>query len=174
MSPIPPFFPPLASSILPSRSASSKSQPSSTAVPFRQLFPVLLFRVADAMTYAVVFPIIADMIVSFDVPQDRVGLYAGLCEGVLMLVEAVVATTWAAAADKYGRRPCMIWGFLATLGAGPMVGFSTSVWQVIFWRSLCASPIRKSLLLSVNKQLGSRLESLWGDRQDPGIRDFKP
>ncbi|CAD6573943.1 MAG: hypothetical protein TREMPRED_000968 [Tremellales sp. Tagirdzhanova-0007] len=136
MSPIPPFFPPLASSILPSRSASSKSQPSSTAVPFRQLFPVLLFRVADAMTYAVVFPIIADMIVSFDVPQDRVGLYAGLCEGVLMLVEAVVATTWAAAADKYGRRPCMIWGFLATLGAGPMVGFSTSVWQVIFWRSL--------------------------------------
>ncbi len=89
------------------------------------------------MTYAVVFPIIAELVMSFNVPQDRVGLYAGIGEGALMLVEAVVATTWAKAADKYGRRPCMIWGFIGTVGAAPMVGFSSSVWQVILWRSIC-------------------------------------
>ena len=91
------------------------------------------------MTYAVIFPIITDMITSFHVAEDRVGLYAGAGEGALMLVEAVVATTWAKAADRYGRRPCLIWGFIAILGAAPMVGFSRSVWQVIFWRSICTS-----------------------------------
>ena len=173
MSPIPPFFPPQATALPPPRSTSPKIQPSSTAVPFRQLSPVLLFRVADAMTYAVIFPLIADMISSLDVPQDRVGLYAGLSEGVLMLVEAVVATSWAKAADKYGRRPCMIWGFLATMGAGPMVGFSTSVGQVIFWRSLCALPFRNLCFVFPNRPFASRLESLRSHRQNPCVRNFR-
>ncbi len=138
-SPIPPSFPPPAIHLSDSRPVSPKSQLQSTAFPLRLLLPVLLFRVADAMTYAVIFPFIAEMIISFDVPPDRVGLYAGLGEGVLMLVEAVVATTWAKAADQYGRRPCMILGFIGTVGAAPMVGFSSSVVQVIFWRSICMS-----------------------------------
>ena len=142
ISPIPPYDPPPPIQLPPSRPNSPKSHTQvhsqSTAVPFRLLFPVLLLRIADAMTYAVIFPIITDMVVSFQVPDNRVGLYAGAGEGALMLVEALVATTWARAADKYGRRPCMIWGFIAACVVAPMVGFSRSVWQLIFWRALCA------------------------------------
>ncbi|ORY33522.1 major facilitator superfamily domain-containing protein [Naematelia encephala] len=100
------------------------------------LMPVLLIRVADAMSYAVIFPFITEMITSFDVPRERIGLYSGLGEGSLMLTEACLATTWAKIADKYGRRPAMLWGFFGVVLAAPMVGFSKSVWAVIFWRGL--------------------------------------
>lgn len=93
------------------------------------------------------FPIITDMVTSFDVPQDRIGFYAGFGEGVMMLVEAIVATTWAKLADRWGRRPCMIWGQTVAILASVMVGFSTKVWHVVFWRA-----IRESfgLLMSIS------------------------
>jgi MFS family permease len=88
------------------------------------------------------FPIITDMVTSFNVPQNQIGFYAGFGEGVLMLVEAAVATTWAKLADKWGRRPCMIWGQAPALLAAVMIGFSTKVWHVVLWRA-----IRESLIL---------------------------
>jgi MFS family permease len=82
------------------------------------------------------FPIITDMVTSFDVPRDQIGFYAGFGEGVLMLVEAAMATTWAKLADRWGRRPCMLWGQLFAILAAGMVGFSTKVWHVVFWRAV--------------------------------------
>ena len=77
------------------------------------------------------------MVTSFDVPQDSIGFYAGLGEGILMLVEALLATTWANLADRFGRKPCLVWGQAVAMFAAGMMGFSTSVWQVIFWRAAC-------------------------------------
>ena len=96
----------------------------------------MLFRLADAMAYAVIFPIVTDMITSFNVPANRIGLWAGVSEGTLMLVEAFFATTWARLGDKYGRKPCLVFGFLATVWGAGLVGFSTSVWQIILWRAV--------------------------------------
>jgi hypothetical protein len=63
-------------------------------VPWKSLFPILLFCVADAATYSVVFPIITDMITSFGVVEDKIGLYSGLGEGVMMLVEVSCEVWW--------------------------------------------------------------------------------
>lgn len=115
------------------------SQTRSNDIPWKQLIPLMLFRIADAASYVVIFPFIVDMITSFNVAQDRIGLYAGLGEGTLMLVEAVVAPVWAKLADKYGRRPCMLGGFGILLASNAMVGFCSQVWQVIFWRAVCES-----------------------------------
>lgn len=99
------------------------------------------------MTYAVVFPFITDMITSFGVAEDRIGLYSGFGEGVMMLVEACMATTWARLADKKGRRWCMLWGFSVTIIAMPFLGFSKAVWQVVLCRAL-----REYALLSETDQ----------------------
>lgn len=76
------------------------------------------------------------MITSFNVPQAQIGFYAGLGEGVLMLVEAMAATTWARLADNWGRKPCIVYGQAVAFLAAGMVGFSTKVWHVVFWRAL--------------------------------------
>ena len=88
------------------------------------------------MSYSVIFPFITDMITSFNVPPDKIGLYSGLGEGVMMLVEAANATNWAKLGDKYGRRPCIIIGFSVTVAALPFLAFSRSVWQVVLARAV--------------------------------------
>lgn len=110
-------------------------------IPWRKLAPILLFRISDAVVYSVIFPMVTDMITSFDVAPDRIGLYAGLGEGVLMLTEAMAATTWARLADRYGRRPCMLLGFMGSVGAAAAVGFSKGVWSVVLWRAICKSAL---------------------------------
>lgn len=105
-------------------------------IPWRPMIPLLFFCAADAMTYAIVFPWIVDMITSFNVPQDRIGLYGGMAEGIMMLVEAACATTWARLADKYGRRPCLLLGFGLPVLAMAALGFAGAVWQVILFRAL--------------------------------------
>jgi len=77
------------------------------------------------------------MMTSFDVPHDRIGLYAGVSEGALMIMEAMLAPVWAKLADKYGRRPVTIWGFLGCIIPASMLGFSSKPWHVIVWRALC-------------------------------------
>jgi MFS family permease len=100
---------------------------------------VIFFRIADAATYVGIFPFIADMITSFQVDPSRIGLYTGMAEGTLMIFEAVCAPIWARLSDRYGRRPCLLWGFSICILAAAMLGFSTKVWHVILWRSLCES-----------------------------------
>lgn len=75
------------------------------------------------------------MVTSFGVPSDKIGLYAGLGEGVMMLVEALAAPIWARLADTYGRRWALIVGFSVCAFACPMVGFSGAVWQIVLWRA---------------------------------------
>jgi len=101
------------------------------------------------------FPIITDMVTSFDVPQDRIGFYAGFGEGVMMLVEAIVATTWAKLADRWGQTVAIL--------ASVMVGFSTKVWHVVFWRAIRESLAHNHCLTS------SRTESMWCIEQNLGV-----
>ena len=109
-------------------------------VPWRTLIPLLMFMTADAMTYSVLFPIITDMLTSFRpaIAPDMIGLYAGLGEGVMMLVEAVCSPFWARAADKYGRRGCLIWGFSVTVVGSAAIGWSSGVVSIIIFRSIRA------------------------------------
>lgn len=106
-------------------------------IPWRGLIPLILYRVVDASTYLLVFPCITDMMTSFNVSADRVGLYTGLGEGCLMAVEAASAPVWAKLADKYGRKPTLVWGFLLCVIPAAMTGFSTRPWHVMLWRGLC-------------------------------------
>ncbi|WVF73107.1 hypothetical protein IAT40_007926 [Kwoniella sp. CBS 6097] len=99
------------------------------------VIPLFLLRAADSMTYAVIFPFITEYITSLGTPQNRIGLYAGMAEGSLMLTEACFAPFWARMADKYGRKRCAIWGFGAVVGSATVTGFGKSVWWIIFWRA---------------------------------------
>ena len=128
-------------------------------IPWGLYAPVLFICVADAMTYSVIFPFITDMITSFDVPPDKIGLYSGLGEGVMMLVEAAGATTWARLGDKYGRRPCIIIGFSVTVMAMPVLAFSRSVTQVVLARAISESTQEEPHALILTNLSG--LESRW-------------
>jgi hypothetical protein len=41
-------------------------------IPWSQLLPLMLYKMADAASYIVIFPFITEMITSFDVPHDKI------------------------------------------------------------------------------------------------------
>jgi len=105
-------------------------------VPWLSLFPMVLYRIVDSATYLIVFPFITELLLSLRASPARVGLYAGLAEGSLMLSEAITVTTWAKLTDLYGRKPVLIIGFAISVCPSVLVAFSTKVWHVILLRAL--------------------------------------
>lgn len=106
-------------------------------LPWKTMVPLFAYRIAHAAAFNIVFPFITDMITSFNVPSDKIGLYAGMGEGVLMLTEAAVAPLWARLSDRYGRRPIMVWTFFFCVFPAGLLGFSSRPWHVIALRGLC-------------------------------------
>ncbi|WVQ84325.1 hypothetical protein IAT38_006477 [Cryptococcus sp. DSM 104549] len=106
-------------------------------IPWKQFIPILFLRVVDATCYIVLFPFITEYITSIPgVPPERIGLYAGMAEGSLMVTEALLATTWAKVGDRWGRKRCLVWGTVVVTSCMGMVGFGKSVWWIIFWRAM--------------------------------------
>jgi MFS family permease len=121
-------------------------------IPWSTLFPLVLYRIVDTTTYLLIFPFITEFLLSLNVNPTRVGLYAGTAEGCLMLSEAVTAPVWAKLADRYGRRPVLIWGFAISVFPAMLVGFSTEVWHIILLRALGKSCLTSDSRVSIGVQ----------------------
>nr|XP_018260961.1 uncharacterized protein I303_06678 [Kwoniella dejecticola CBS 10117]OBR83119.1 hypothetical protein I303_06678 [Kwoniella dejecticola CBS 10117] len=125
----------------------------SVAIPWKRLIPFFLLRSMDALTYGSIFPFIIEYITSLPVhvPQDKIGLYAGIAEGGLMFAEAAAAPVWAVLADKLGRKRCATWGFMISVISCGMVGFGRRVEWIIFWRmciGLNPTPVMSKILIT--------------------------
>ncbi|WWC94795.1 hypothetical protein V866_001645 [Kwoniella sp. B9012] len=144
-------------------------------VPWLQLTPLILLRVLDALTYSIIFPYIVAYITSIpSVPPDKIGLYAGLAEGSLMVVEALMAPFWAYMADKDGRKKCLVWGFAVVVGAMGLMGFGKSVGWIIVWRAcygLNPGPVISRTIFTELSHPSSRalIFSIWGPLFSVGI-----
>nr|XP_019046672.1 hypothetical protein I302_05422 [Kwoniella bestiolae CBS 10118]OCF25602.1 hypothetical protein I302_05422 [Kwoniella bestiolae CBS 10118] len=106
-------------------------------IPYLRLFPIFLIRIAVPLTYSLIFPSIVPYLEHLKVPTGEIGLYAGIAEGSFMIVSAITAPIWGRLADRYGRKRCVIYGWLIGIVASALVGFGRGrrgVWWVIFWR----------------------------------------
>ncbi|OXG20565.1 hypothetical protein C366_02100 [Cryptococcus neoformans Tu401-1] len=105
-----------------------------TPVPYLKLFPLLIQRWSEGVTYGVIFPYINEMIHSMGVEEKSVGVWSATAESVMMVTESLSAPIYAPLADRFGRRPVLIvleimWGVF-----GVAFGFSSTVWVVIILR----------------------------------------
>ncbi|WVQ76195.1 hypothetical protein IAR50_005857 [Cryptococcus sp. DSM 104548] len=105
-----------------------------TPVPYLKLFPLLVQRWSEGMTYAIIFPYINEMVHSMGVEEKEVGVWSAIAESAMMATESISAPLYAPLADRYGRRPVLIgleilWGVF-----GLLFGFSRTVWTVIIFR----------------------------------------
>ena len=47
-------------------------------MPYLKILPLLISRIAEGVIYAVIFPYVNEMIASFGVPEERVGVWSVL------------------------------------------------------------------------------------------------
>ncbi|WWD21883.1 hypothetical protein CI109_106371 [Kwoniella shandongensis] len=110
--------------------------PPATSVPWSQVIPICLIHIAEASSFTCIFPFITEFLTAIDTPKDKIGLYGGIAEGCVQIIEAILAIFWAKMADRFGRKKCLILGFILPICSTTFLGFGKSVGWIIFWRAI--------------------------------------
>ncbi|KAH7098684.1 MFS general substrate transporter [Auriculariales sp. MPI-PUGE-AT-0066] len=93
-------------------SASHRSRDAPTPLPWSRLSPLFIVLLAENVTYTVIYPFIAQLVIELGVTHDpaRAGYFAGLVESVFFVLQAACVLHWGRLSDRIGRRPVLMLG----------------------------------------------------------------
>nr|XP_048334009.1 protein ZINC INDUCED FACILITATOR 1-like isoform X3 [Ziziphus jujuba var. spinosa] len=132
----------------------NKLKESNPGLPLKHLFYVFIIVLSTALPISVLFPFLYFMIEEFQIAkrEEDIGFYAGFVGSAFMFGRALTSVIWGIIADRYGRRPVMIFGTVSVAIFNTLFGFSRSFWMAVSTRfllgSLCGilGPIRLAAL----------------------------
>ncbi|ORY27177.1 major facilitator superfamily domain-containing protein [Naematelia encephala] len=109
-----------------------------TPVPYAQIGVLMLVRLAEPISYTVIFPFINQMIEELGVTdnEDKVGFYSGLVESVFAFVQFFTVYHWAKLSDRIGRKPVILMGLCGVAISSSLFGLTQTFWTMIFIRCL--------------------------------------
>ena len=92
----------------------------------------------NSASYLATYPFVAFMILDFfgEISDPEVGYYSGILEGSYHLGAFIGAIAWGAYADRYGRRPALLWGLLGTIFSCLIFGTARSFAVALLGRIL--------------------------------------
>ncbi|MCJ1352744.1 MAG: hypothetical protein MMC33_002728 [Icmadophila ericetorum] len=98
-------------------------------LPRTQMFLLCYCRLVEPIAFFSIFPFINKMIwETGGLDQEDVGFYSGLI--MLLMI------SWGHAADRYGRKPVLVFSLAGVAVATALFGFSKTIWQMIMFRCL--------------------------------------
>ncbi|ORX39926.1 major facilitator superfamily domain-containing protein [Kockovaella imperatae] len=103
-----------------------------------QVAILILTRLAEPITYTVIFPFINQMCLELGVTDnsDKVGFYSGLVESTFAFVQFFTVYHWAKLSDRIGRKPVILLGLTGVAISGTLFGLSTRFWMMIAARAI--------------------------------------
>ncbi|XP_062113874.1 protein ZINC INDUCED FACILITATOR-LIKE 1-like [Humulus lupulus] len=118
-----------------------KIKQSNSAVPFNYLFFVFLLALAAALPISSLFPFLYFMIRDFGIAKkdEDIGYYAGAVGCAFMFGRFLTSIFWGMIADRYGRKPVMIFGTISVVIFNTLFGLSTNFWMALSTRFLLGS-----------------------------------
>ncbi|KAM0720359.1 hypothetical protein Q7P37_004495 [Cladosporium fusiforme] len=108
-------------------------------LPVQQLAILAICRFAEPIASTSLFPYLPEMIRSFNVPQNEVGKWAGICAAVFSISQALFGVAWGRFSDTHGRKSAILLGLTATMITSIMWGFSTNLTIAITARILAGA-----------------------------------
>ncbi|XP_031270834.1 protein ZINC INDUCED FACILITATOR 1-like isoform X1 [Pistacia vera] len=114
---------------------------SNSAVPFRHLFFVWVIVLCAALPISCLFPFLYFMIRDFHIAkrEEDIGYYAGYVGSAFMFGRALTSILWGMIADRYGRKPVIMFGAMAIVIFNTLFGLSTNFWMAVSARFLLGS-----------------------------------
>lgn len=79
------------------------------------------------------------MVESFNIPQNEVGKWAGICAAVFSMCQALMGIPWGRFSDSYGRKPAILLGLTSTMVTTLLWGFSKGLPMAILARALAGA-----------------------------------
>ncbi|KAI0341863.1 MFS general substrate transporter [Trametopsis cervina] len=109
-----------------------------TPLPKAQLATLCAVRLVDPIMFTQIFPYVNEMMDHLHLTEDRskTGLYSGLVESSFAVAQLFSIYQWARLSDKIGRKPVVLAGITGIALGTVIMGFSQSLFMVLFARSL--------------------------------------
>jgi len=92
----------------------SNDEPEERPMPYLQILTLCYVSLAEPVAYFAIFPFINEMIyrlgqrLEHPLPESSVGFWTGLIESLFSLVQMALMIFYGRAADKYGRKPILV------------------------------------------------------------------
>ncbi|KAF3923650.1 hypothetical protein ABW21_db0207303 [Orbilia brochopaga] len=109
-------------------------------LPMAQVFFLCGARLIEPIAFFSIFPYINKMCQENGSLEDAdVGFYSGLIESLFSLTQMMVMIPWGRAADKFGRRPVLVFCMAGVTVATSLFGMATTIWEMILFRCLAGA-----------------------------------
>ncbi|KAL9687313.1 hypothetical protein QQ045_031713 [Rhodiola kirilowii] len=110
-------------------------------IPYKNLMFVWIVVLAASIPISSLFPFLYFMIEDFHIAkrEEDIGYYAGFVGSAFMLGRALTSIVWGTAADRYGRKPVILFGTFSVVIFNTLFGLSTNYWMAISTRFLLGS-----------------------------------
>ncbi|KAJ4296161.1 hypothetical protein N0V88_004865 [Collariella sp. IMI 366227] len=106
-------------------------------LPVWQIAVLCYARWVEPVAFFSIFPYINQMAKENGQLADAdVGFYSGLIESLFSLTQMMVMIMWGRAADRFGRKPVLVFSLIGVSFATALFGMARTIWQMIFFRCL--------------------------------------
>ncbi|XP_030925633.1 protein ZINC INDUCED FACILITATOR 1-like isoform X2 [Quercus lobata] len=118
-----------------------KLKESSLGLPYKHLFFLFIVVLAAALPISSLFPFLYFMIRDFHIAEreEDIGYYAGYVGSAFMFGRALTSVLWGMIADRYGRKPVILFGSVTLVIFNTLFGLSTNFWMAVSTRFLLGS-----------------------------------
>ncbi|KAL1871464.1 hypothetical protein Plec18167_007023 [Paecilomyces lecythidis] len=121
-------------------------------LPVGQIVLLCYVRLLEPFTFFSIFPFINQMIwETGTVKEADVGFYSGLIESLFSFTQMLLMIPWGRAADRFGRKPVLVFSLAGLSISAAMFGLSKTVWQMVFAR--CAAGIFSGTIVAVRAMI---------------------
>lgn len=106
--------------------------------PWMAMSALCVGMLGHSVAFTSPLPYVAFMVVDFGMVDnlDEAGYYAGWITGAFMIGRTIASLPWGVAADKWGRKPCLLLSMFNVAILGLWFGFSTSFTMAVVLRFL--------------------------------------
>ncbi|KAJ5490479.1 Tetracycline resistance protein TetA/multidrug resistance protein MdtG [Penicillium expansum] len=106
-------------------------------LPKFQILLLCYARAVEPLAFFSIFPYVSQMVKdNGNVPDSDIGFYSGLIESMFSLTQAAVMIFWGQAADRFGRKPVLVFSLFGVAVATGLFGLAKTIPQMIAFRCL--------------------------------------
>ncbi|MCL7042464.1 hypothetical protein MKW94_027986 [Papaver nudicaule] len=109
-----------------------------TGIPYKELSFIWIVVLNTSLPISSLFPFLYFMIRDFHIAKkdEDIGYYAGYVGSAFMLGRVMTSVFWGVVADRYGRKPVIIFSTFSVVVFNTLFGLSTNFWMAFTTRFL--------------------------------------
>ncbi|KAI3889443.1 hypothetical protein MKX03_009974 [Papaver bracteatum] len=107
-------------------------------IPYKELSFIWIVVLCTALPISSLFPFLYFMIRDFHIATkvEDIGYYAGYVGSAFMFGRVLTSVFWGVIADRYGRKPVIMFGTFSVVIFNTLFGLSTNLWMAVTSRFL--------------------------------------